>query len=81
MLWETLMFGLTWDAFLVNGFWIQFKPRKNAEIFKNFYPELATILVKKLPIGPNEFNVSTNKDYFTGISNNKRRKFLLRQFP
>ena len=44
---------------------IRFEPRENANIFKKFYPELATNLVKKIPIAPNIFNSSTTKDYYT----------------
>ena len=31
--------------------------------------------MKKLPIAPNKFNSSRTKDYYTGISNNKRNEF------
>ena len=37
----------------------QFEPKKNANIFKTFYSELAGNLVKKLPKPPLKFN--TNK--------------------
>lgn len=32
---------------------IQFEPREKAHIFKEFHSELATHLLKKLPIAPN----------------------------
>ena len=35
---------------------IQFEPRKNTNIFKEFYPKVAANLVEKLPIAPNKFN-------------------------
>ena len=34
----------------------QYEPMKNANIFKNFYPDLAGTLVKKLPVALNKFN-------------------------
>ena len=46
-------------------------------IFKSFYSKLAINLVKKIPIIPHQFNGGTTKDYYTGISNNKRNEFQL----
>ena len=42
---------------------------------ENFYSELATKLVKKLPIAHNKFNNGTSKDYYTDIVNIKRNEF------
>ena len=43
---------------------IQFEPTKNANIFKDFYPDLAGKLVRKLPVALNRFNNnSTNQNY------------------
>lgn len=56
---------------------IQFEPRENANIFKKFYSELATDLVKKLPIAPNTFCGSTTKDYYVDVYNNKKNEFRL----
>ena len=36
-----------------------------------FYRELATNLVKKLPVASNKFNSGNTKDYDTDIFNNK----------
>ena len=35
---------------------IQFEPTKNANIFKDFYSDLAGTLVRKLPVILNKFN-------------------------
>ena len=35
---------------------IQFEPTKNANIFKDFYSDLAGTLVRKLPVALNKFN-------------------------
>ena len=56
---------------------IQFEPHKNAKVFKKLYSELATNLVKRLPITPNKFNGCTTEDYYTFMFNNKRNKFQL----
>ena len=56
---------------------IQFEPRKNTNIFRKFYPEVAANLVEKLPITPNKFNSGTKKDYQTCISDNKRNELQL----
>ena len=48
---------------------------KTPKVFKKLYSELATNLVKRLPIIPNKFNGCTTKDYYTFIFNNKRNKF------
>lgn len=56
---------------------MKFEPCKNADIFKRFFSQLGTSLVKKLSIASNAFNSITTKDYYTGISNNKRNYFQL----
>ena len=46
---------------------IQFEPREKRKHSQRFYSELATNLVKELPITPNEFNSSATKDLYIHI--------------
>ena len=46
---------------------IQFQPRKNTSISKKFFFEVATNLVKKLPITPYDFNSDATKYYCDDI--------------
>ena len=43
---------------------IQFKTRENANIFKDFYSDLAGKLVRKLPVKLNKFNHNSTKQYY-----------------
>ena len=42
---------------------IQFEPTKNANIFKDFYSDLAGKLVRKLSVALNKFNINSTKQY------------------
>ena len=46
---------------------VQFEPMKNANIFKDFYSDLAGILVRKLPVLLNKFNNNSTKQYYMNI--------------
>ena len=46
---------------------IQIEPTKNANIFKDLYPDLAGTLVKKLPVALNKFNNNSTKQYYMNI--------------
>ena len=46
---------------------IQFEPTKNANIFKDFYSDLAGTLVRKLPVALNKFNNNSTKQYYMNI--------------
>ena len=46
---------------LKNDAAIQFEPTKNANIFKDFYSDLAGTLIKKLPVAHNKFNNNLTK--------------------
>ena len=46
---------------------IQFEPTKNANIFKDFYSDLAGTLVRKLPVALNKFNNNSKKQYYMNI--------------
>ena len=46
---------------------IQFEPTKNANIFKDFYSDLAGNLVRKLPVALNKFNNNSTKKYYMNI--------------
>ena len=46
---------------------IQFKLTKNANIFKDFYSDLAGKLVRKLPVTLNKFNDNSTKQYYMNI--------------
>ena len=46
---------------------IQFEPMKNANIFKDFYSDLAGTLVRKLPVALNKFNNNSTKQYYMNI--------------
>ena len=52
---------------LKNGGAIQFVPTKNANIFKDFYSDLAGSLVRKLPNAFNKFNNNSPKQYYMNI--------------
>ena len=52
---------------LKNGGAIQFVPTKNANIFKDFYSDLAGSLVRKLPNAFNKFNNNSAKQYYMNI--------------
>ena len=52
---------------LKNGGAIQFVPTKNANIFKDFYSDLAGSLVRKLPNAFNKFNNNSTKQYYMNI--------------
>ena len=40
---------------------------KNANIFKNFYSDLAGNFVRKLPVALNKFNNNSTKQYYMNI--------------
>ena len=46
---------------LINYAAVQFEPTKKANIFKDFYSDLAGKLVRKLPVVPNKFNNNSKK--------------------
>ena len=46
---------------------IQFEPTKNANIFKDFYSDLAGTLMRKLPVALNKFNNNSTKQYYMNI--------------
>ena len=52
---------------LKNNSAIQFEPMKNANIFKNFYSDLAGNFVRKLPVALNKFNNNSTKQYYMNI--------------
>ena len=49
-----------------------FDPKTNAEIFKNFYSNLAEELVAKLPNAPNRFGSESVRQYYENISNDSK---------
>ena len=62
---------------LKNGGAIQFVPTKNANIFKDFYSDLAGSLVRKLPNAFNKFNNNSAKQYYMNIEKSCRHNFEL----
>ena len=46
---------------------IQFEPTKNANIFKDFYSDLAGTLVRKFSVAFNKFNNNSRKQYYMNI--------------
>lgn len=56
---------------------VRLAPRENANILKNFYSELSTVLVKKLLIAPNKFCSSTTENYCSDEFDNKKNEFKL----
>ena len=52
---------------LKNGHAIQFEPTTNANIFKDFYSDLAGTLEGKLPVALNTFNNNSTKQYYMNI--------------
>ena len=46
---------------------IKFEPTKNANIFKEFYSDLAGTLVRKLSVPINKFNNNSMKQYYLNI--------------
>ena len=52
---------------LKNDVAIQFKPTKNANIFKDFYSDLAEKLVRKLPVALSKFSNNSTKQYYMNI--------------
>ena len=60
---------------------IWFEPCISANVFVNFYSELATNLLINLPIAPNKFISDTTKDYYTDIFNNKKTNFNYSTHP
>ena len=47
---------------------LSFDPKANAEIFKNFYSNLANDLVKKLPNPPNKYGKDAVKMYYEKLN-------------
>ena len=47
---------------------LSFDSKTNAEIFKDFYSNLASDLLKKLPSSPNKFGQETVKKYYKNIN-------------
>ena len=56
---------------------IQFEPQESTNIFKKLYSKIATDLVKKLIIAPNNFYSSTTRDNYADIFNNEKVDFQL----
>lgn len=54
---------------------IEFEHRGNANILKKFYSELATDLLKKLPVAPNKYCSSDIKDNYANIFSNNKIEF------
>ena len=53
---------------LEKGGSLSFDSKTNAEIFKDFYSNLASDLLKKLPSSPNKFGKETVKKYYKNIN-------------
>ena len=49
---------------------IQFKNVKNANIFQDFFSDLAEKLVRKLPVALNRFNNNSTKQYYMNVLKN-----------
>ena len=47
---------------------LSFDPKTNAEIFKDFYSNLANILVKKLPTPPNKYGKTAVNNYYKKLN-------------
>ena len=47
---------------------LSFDPKTNAEIFKDFYSNLANNLVKKLPIPPNKYGKTAVNNYYKKLN-------------
>ena len=47
---------------------LSFDPNANAEIFKDFYSNLANDLLKKLPNPPNKYGRDTIKKYYENLN-------------
>ena len=47
---------------------LSFDPKANAEIFKDFYSNLANDLVKKLPNPPNKYGKDAVKKYYKNMN-------------
>ena len=47
---------------------LSFDPKSNAEIFKDFYSNLANNLVKKLPTPPNKYGKTTVNNYYKKLN-------------
>ena len=47
---------------------LSFDPKTNAEIFKNFYSNLANNLVKKLPTPPNKYGKTAVNNYYKKLN-------------
>ena len=47
---------------------LSFDHKANAEIFKDFYSNLASDLVKKLPNPPNKFGTGTVREYYKNLN-------------
>ena len=56
---------------------IQFEPKKNANIFKKLYSELAGNLVKKLPEPPLKFTAKRTKMFYEKLKPNTKKIELL----
>ena len=59
---------------------LSFDPKTNAEIFKDFYSNLANNLVKKLPTPPNKYRKIAVNNYYKKL-NLRGKTFLLHQWP
>ena len=59
--WLLLSFGLPKSIPLKKDDAIEFGPRKNVNIFKVFYSELARNLVRKVPVAPNNLSNKSKK--------------------
>ena len=51
---------------------IQFEPTKNANTFKDFYPDLADNVIRKLPDVFSNFNNNLTKQYYMNVEKNCR---------
>ena len=47
---------------------VSFDNKENAETFKNFYEDLASDLVNKLPLPTNKFNKEKVKEYYKPLN-------------
>ena len=50
---------------------LSFDPKTNAEIFKDFYSNLANNLVKKLPTPPNKYGKTAVNNYYKKLNLSK----------
>ena len=60
---------------LQDGKDLSFDAKRNCEIFKEFYSNLASNLLKKLPVPTNKFNIENVKKYYHTLIRGKNFDF------